>query len=116
MKRYRLELPYPPSANTYWKLWRGRMVVSEEARRYKTSVKLRALTEGVRPIEGPICLSIAVHRPRKAGDLSNRIKILEDALQGVAYEDDDQVVELHAMRFDDKENPRCVVTLEEVMP
>lgn len=25
-------LPYPPSANRYWRVWRGRMLVSSAAR------------------------------------------------------------------------------------
>ena len=110
----KLVLPYPPSANVYWKVWRGRAVESPEARRYKHGVMLRARTEGIRPISGPVHLTLAVYRPRKAGDLSNRIKVLEDALCGVAFEDDDQVESIHAMRFDDKANPRVEVTVEEL--
>jgi crossover junction endodeoxyribonuclease RusA len=108
----KLTLPYPPSANKYWRSVRGRVLVSREARAYKQGVKLRALTAGVRPIEGPVHLTLAVYRPRRAGDLSNRIKVLEDALCGVAFEDDDQVESIHAMRFDDKENPRVEVSVE----
>lgn len=105
-------LPMPPSANDYWRVWRGRAVVSTEARRYKQGAKLRALTQGMRPLDGPVCVSVVVYRKRKAGDLDNSLKVLLDALKGVAYEDDGQVVELHARRCDDPSNPRVEVRVE----
>lgn len=109
----KIVLPYPPSSNRYWKVWRGRAVVSAEAKQYKQGVRLRALTEGHRkPLEGPVVLSLVVYRPRRAGDLSNRIKVLEDALNGIAWIDDKQIVELHARREDDAANPRVVVNVE----
>lgn len=101
-------LPYPPPTNRLWRNWRGRTVLSTEARAYKA--KVRAAAGGTAgPIKGPISISIWVYRPRKSGDLDGRIKAVLDALQGVAYVDDSQVVSLHAYRFDDKASPRVEV-------
>lgn len=107
-------LPYPPSANEYWR-WdkRGFMRVSTKALAYKRNVALLCKAAGVRPIKGAVSLKLSVYRPRKAGDLSNRVKVLEDALIGSAYGDDDQVTHLEATRYDDASNPRVVVTVEE---
>ena len=55
------------------------------------------------------------YRGRKAGDTTNRIKLLEDALQGIAYEDDNQVTEVHALRLEDPGNPRVEVRVEPLM-
>lgn len=111
----KLSLPYPPSANRLWRNWRGRMVLSTEGRSYKQGVKLRALTQGcLRPLEGPVVVFVTAYRPRRNGDLDNALKALLDALKGVAFVDDDQVVELHAMRLDDKADPRVVVTIEAI--
>lgn len=105
-------LPMPPSANRYWRHWGVRPVVSPEALAYKAQVGLLCLACGLhRPFLGPVALDVQVHRAQKSGDLSNRIKVLEDALQGHAYLDDDQVVEIHARRHDDPEDPRVVVTV-----
>lgn len=112
----KLTLPYPPSANKYWRVVKGRPVVSAEARSYKQGAKLRALSAGIRPISGPVVLSVGVYRPRKAGDLGNRLKVLEDALNGVAWIDDGQIVEIHMRRFEDKANPRVELLIEEDMP
>lgn len=104
-----LTLPIPPSANRYWRSFNGRVVVSEEARTYKQAVFYLAHDQGCEKIDGGVSLRIVVYRGRKAGDLDNYIKVLLDALKGILYEDDDQVIEIHAIRRDDKSNPRVEV-------
>ena len=100
-----LVLPYPPSANRYWRTFRGRAVVSAEARAYKADVKLK----GCIPFVGPVALIARFYRPQRSGDLDNRLKVLCDALNGHAWDDDSQVVEIHAYRHDDKARPRVEV-------
>jgi crossover junction endodeoxyribonuclease RusA len=105
-----LVLPYPSSANRYWRSVPGRgVLLSAEARRYKEEAGMMALAAGVRPVDGPVALTVTLYRPAKRGDLDNRIKVLLDALNGIAYRDDSQVVELHAYRLDDKDHPRVEV-------
>lgn len=85
---------------------------------YKAAVKMRALVHGYGPYappSGPVDVTVHVFRPRKAGDLDNALKVLLDALSGIAYVDDDQVVSLHAFRHDDKERPRVEVEVEPVV-
>ena len=107
----RVTLPYPISANRYWRNFRGMMVVSAEAKAYKTKAKLLALSAGMRPLDGEVVVKMDVYRPLKRGDLDNRIKVLLDALRGAAFVDDDQVIEIHARRFDDKANPRVEIEI-----
>ena len=101
--------PLPPSANKYWRLARGRLIVSDEAKEYKRAVAMLARVDGVKLLTGPVRLTIKVFRARKSGDLDNRIKILADCLQGIFYENDAQVTELHAYLGDDKHQPRIEV-------
>lgn len=109
----RLELPLPPMANRYWRYWRGRVVPSPEAEKYKTGVKLRALTLGLRkPLSCPVCVSVTVYRKRKAGDIDGFLKVSLDAAQGVLYVNDSQIAELHALRLEDPSNPRLVLNVE----
>lgn len=109
----RLTLPYPPSANRYWRIdRRGFTYVSPEAKRYKAKVRWLGIAAKARPLEGPVVMRLAVYRPRRVGDLSNRIKVLEDSLCGVAFDDDEQVVEIYAIRLEDRANPRVEVTVE----
>lgn len=109
-----LTLPYPPSANRMWRRQGRHMALSQEARDYKQEVALLALASGCEPLEGDIEITLHVYRPRKAGDLDNRIKAVWDSLNGIAYHDDKQIISLHAYRHDDKVNPRVEVTIESV--
>lgn len=102
-------LPYPPSANRFWRHFRGRVVLSAEGRAYKQAVAL--LLRKAKPAGHEVSVHLHFYRPRKSGDLDNRIKLLLDSLNGLAWEDDDQVVELHAWRHDDKKKPRVEVTI-----
>lgn len=107
-------LPVPPSANRYWRNIRGRMVVSVEAQNYKSLVHLACAQ--LNPIEKgrDVAISFTFYRAQKSGDLDNRIKVILDAMNNVAYEDDKQIVEIHAKRADDKDNPRIVLEVWKV--
>ena len=51
--------------------------------------------------------------PLKKPDIDNVVKIILDALNGVAYRDDTQVAELHAAKHYSVD-PRVIVTLETI--
>jgi crossover junction endodeoxyribonuclease RusA len=108
---FTMTLPYPPSANTIWRNYRGVTVTSQEAQAYKNTVGWLAREAGVVMLAGDVVFSVDIFRPRQVGDLDNRLKLLLDSLNGVAWNDDSQIVEIHARRFDDKRNPRVEVTV-----
>lgn len=108
-----LSLPIPPSANRYWRTYRGATVVSAEAKAYKTEVGWLAKAIIREPLTCPVAVTLHVYRPAKRGDLDNYSKVLLDSLNGIAYEDDAQIVEIHAYRHDDKTNPRVEITIAE---
>lgn len=89
------------------------MVLSDEARAYKSLV---CATHRRRELRGNISVAIDWHRGRKSGDLDKRIGVVLDALQGVAYENDSQIVELSALRFESPNNPRVVVRVAPAVP
>jgi crossover junction endodeoxyribonuclease RusA len=105
-------MPYPPTVNTYWRIFKGRMILSANARRYKQTAALKAKAAGARPLQGPVSVTLHVYRPRKVGDLDNVLKACLDALRGVAYVDDKQITDISAHRYDDKERPRIDVEIE----
>ena len=71
---------------------------------FEQIVRLTAIKAGVKPIEGPVGMAIVFQFKKqevKPGewhtrkpDLTNLAKSVEDALNGVAYKDDSQIVEL----------------------
>lgn len=114
--RATLTLPDPPSSNRWWRMvtikGQARMLVSSDARKYKERVA--QLGGRQKMPDGPVKLTIDWYRERKSGDLDKRIGVLLDALQGVLYSNDSQIVEITARRHDDAGNPRVVVTAEAV--
>jgi Holliday junction resolvase RusA-like endonuclease len=52
-------------------------------------------------------------RPAKKPDLSNYVKLVEDAFNGILYKDDSQIIELTAKKFY-SENPRLEFSLQEI--
>jgi crossover junction endodeoxyribonuclease RusA len=111
----KLTLPIPVSANRYWRNFRGRMVISAEAKAYKAEVWGLAKEAGAQLMAGELSLTMIVYRPAKRGDLDNYTKILADSLQGVLYDNDSQIVRILAERHDDKHNPRVEVEISQVI-
>ena len=97
-----LELPYPPTVNTYWRAWRGRMVISGEGRAYRERVVSILRELRVRPIDGALMVTIVVHPPdRRRRDIDNLLKAICDSLQhGGAFGDDNQIAHLTIRRAD----------------
>lgn len=112
----KLVLPYPPRANTNWRLMRGHMVLNSTSREYRKQVTRLAAADCIQPMLGPVRVTVRVYRPRRSGDLDGRLKVLFDALNGVAWGDDSQVCEIHAYRHEDKENPRAEVEVLPALP
>lgn len=97
-------LRYPISANRYWRNFRGRMVLSSEARAYKADVIRTFDAFGVIPTTRDVAISVILHpkltkkgkASRTVCDLDNVLKVIFDALQGVLYINDKQVKKLTA--------------------
>lgn len=109
IQEYVFTLPVPPSANRYWRIYNNRMVVTDEARSYKEEIKY--LLAGCVPMMNDVSVNFTVFRPRKIGDLDNYNKVMFDALQGLTYQNDSQITEIHSYRKDDKDNPRVEILI-----
>ena len=96
-----LELPFPPSMNTYWRNFRGRTVLSKAGRQFKIAVQDYIIEKNI-PKFGDKKLKITmILRPRdkRKIDIDNRIKAVLDSLQDAGVFDDDfQVDHLEMMR------------------
>ena len=110
-----LELPYPPSANRYWRNFRGRTVISAEAQAYRDVVNILARRQYQgNPTESPVAVSMIIRRPARRRDLDNHFKVMLDALQNIIYVNDGQIFRLNAEMIDDKKRPGVTVTVSEI--
>lgn len=124
----KLECPYPPGVNSLYgvraTLVKGHPIAfpykTHEHRDYATAVKLAALEAGFRgdvpmfPKPATVALLVRLFRPRRAGDIDGPLKTLLDVLQGIAFENDDQVARLEVYRHDDKHRPRVELEVTEL--
>jgi crossover junction endodeoxyribonuclease RusA len=110
-----LVLGFPPSTNRYWRNLAGRTVLSKAGRLYKETVAMtvrKQLGMPVQAMTGPVAVHIDLCPPdRRRRDIDNHAgKGLLDALQAAGvYEDDSQIVELHAYMRDVEKGGRCAV-------
>lgn len=104
-------LPYPVSANRYWRMRINPktnhpfMSVSNEGRQYKKLVRqLLTLKRLNKPHPGSIFIELVLH-PRKnidgtaskvCIDLDNALKVTLDSLQGLVFKDDNQITKIIA--------------------
>ena len=140
----RLRLPYPISANRYWatRVIRARATgkqmamtyVTPEADAYKRDVAARARIAGLtQPLHGRVSLHVKLfpQRPqdwaRRAAknpdtwdddvrciDLGNCEKVLSDALNGIAWNDDKQLRHITLERCEPDGEARVEVTIDGV--
>lgn len=95
-----LILPFPPSANRYWRVFQGRVIKSVEAREYQKRVRLIALKHQHAFKKERLRVEIECYPPdKRARDLDNQLKILIDALEfAQVFENDSQIDELFIKR------------------
>lgn len=130
-----LTLPYPPSANRYWRTavvcGRAQTYPSKDAKEFKCSVALACRRAGVmKPLAGRVAIGIQLYpnRPQdwvkrarkdpaswdddvRCIDLDNANKVLLDALKGIVIEDDKWVRRLVSERMEPDGEGRVVVTI-----
>ncbi len=113
----KLELNYPNSANTHWKLGRGRLYLSKAGKEYREHVKAKVEAAGHETMTGRLFVTVwLTPGTRHKHDIDNRIKPLLDALEAAgAFEDDEQIDALIVRRLAvDPKNGRCYVTIRRI--
>ena len=95
-------LPYPPSQNRYLRHTSRGTYRTKEANAYRDTVRKVALLAGVEALKGSVEVVLTLH-PRMTKkrvsslvrlDVGNVEKVACDALNGVCYSDDGQIVRL----------------------
>lgn len=132
-KSIHLEIPGKPMGKQRPKFWNGHAATPTKTVNYETLVKELYITNKLSMLEGAIMADIDIYYdipkstskkkkelmlkneilPCKKPDIDNILKIIFDALNGIAYKDDSQIIQVRCAKLY-SENPRVIVELEEV--
>jgi crossover junction endodeoxyribonuclease RusA len=95
-----LDLPLPPSVNSYWGFRGFRRFLTPKANQFKADVARIVSLQAIKFGSARLSLTATFCFPTKRiSDISNRAKALEDALvQAGLMDDDSQIDELHLYR------------------
>jgi crossover junction endodeoxyribonuclease RusA len=109
-----LNLPYPPSVNSYWQRnQNGSVRVSDKAKAFRAQV-----VDVTKPLQlqGRLSVSVDLTMPDKRGrDIDNPMKALLDALQYArVIENDEQIDELNIRRIGIKKGGSAYVEIEQI--
>lgn len=92
-----LTLPWPPTVNTYWRMYQNRMIISEAGRKYRVAVAEQVLLQARGKMTiGPVKVTIEAWRPdNRKRDLDNLLKAVLDSMGHAGlYVDDSLIVDL----------------------
>ena len=101
-----LDLPFPPTVNTYWRTVNGRTMISKKGREFTGTVDGEMFDYRQRhalkrePLTDRLSLDITLHPPdKRKRDIDNYLKALLDACTHAGlWEDDEQIDEIHLRR------------------
>lgn len=105
MKKINISLPWPPSANTYWRRNGARYFISPKGIIYRNFVVLKCLTfKDYFDKSDRLKLHIDAYPPdKRIRDLDNLFKSTIDSLQfAKLFPNDSQIDELSIKRMDEK--------------
>ncbi len=113
-----ITIPIDPIPQPRPRFANGRAYQPKKIVDFKEQVQLAALKSmaGEKPIEGEICARIIFYRKfaptsRNFGDWDNLGKAICDALNGICYKDDSQIVLCTVEKRTDKDFPRIELEL-----
>lgn len=112
-KAVRLELPWPPSVNHYYRHVGPRVIISKQGRQYRERVAAIFAASGMPKLMGDLKITLDLYPPDlRRRDNSNILKALEDALQNAGVYDDDYQLAWHTIRRREALPPDGLVAME----
>lgn len=113
-KTIRLDLPYPPSVNTYWRSNGKRRYISPAGVKFTEEVSLIVKMQKPKTFaDKQVAISVMIHpRSKRKFDLDNTLKAILDALMKAGmYDDDSQIEYIEIARGEQVDGGKAVVYL-----
>lgn len=109
----KLTIPGEPVPKQSTRFGKGRAYQSPKVEAFERKVRFYAIAQKLQRLAGPLSVSAAFYLGNaRRVDLDNLWKGVSDALNGVAWEDDSQLVEVHLSKAIDRASPRIEVRVE----
>lgn len=87
--------------------------MTERGKRNKETIGWEARSQyRGKPLDTPLRVNLALYWPDKRKHDIDNIKVILDALTGIVWEDDNQIIDLHITKHFDKQKPRAELTFE----
>lgn len=113
-----IELPFPPSVNTYWRKSPRGMYIAKKGKEFRSRVVAKCIDSGLygRLVSGRVAVDIDLYPPdRRRRDIDNYLKGLLDSLtHSKLWVDDEQIDVLTVQRMTVERGGRCVVAIKEI--
>ena len=117
MTEYHIDLPWPPSVNTYWRHSRGRHYISEKGTKYRQAVidTIKQLNLDINT-SARLKVSISAHVPDlRRRDLDNLQKAVFDSLVHAGFmQDDEQIDDFRVRRQPIEKGGRLSIPITEL--
>ncbi|HPM22961.1 MAG TPA: RusA family crossover junction endodeoxyribonuclease [Phycisphaerae bacterium] len=112
----KIELPWPPSVNHYYRRVGSRTLISRAGRAFRVEVGRILAARRLSPALGRLAVTVEVFPPdRRRRDIDNLLKAVLDACQhGGAFPDDSRIVWLLIRRTQVVRGGRVVVTIRDL--
>lgn len=106
----------PVSVNSIWRRGKVGMFLTYEATAWKETVAIYAKKYWrAPPLQGRVSVSLTCFfKSRRHRDIDNVFKCIGDAMEGICYENDEQIDRLEICRQRDAKNPRVEIVIEEI--
>lgn len=103
----------PIPVNSKYGVINGRMLLTKKYRDTKEAMKWEIISQWKdKPLKGNVTLNILQYfGDNRKRDIDAYIKILLDSMEGIVFDDDSQVVEMHLFKEKSLKNPRIEVQI-----
>jgi len=103
----------PISINQKYGVVNGRNILQKKYRDTKADLALETRSQwNTEPLTGDVTMNILFYYGDKSRrDIDAYIKILLDSMEGIVFENDVQITEMHIYKSYDKQNPRTEVSI-----
>lgn len=114
MTTIKLELPYPPSVNKYWRRVKGKTLISQRGRNYAAEVAWMTKRAPRFPAGVRAAVEVQAFMPdKRKRDLDNLFKSLLDSLVKAGVLVDDSVIDdLRIVRAGYEEDGKVIVSIK----